>query len=72
MQTKSDNAMSHIQKEQELFTGLVDLWVSDMCLSDFEDQVNTFLQATKLNILTPNASFLLTLKCTTSSSNDLR
>ena len=68
MQMKSDKAMSFIQKERETSNELINLWVSDMCLSDIEDQVNTFLQAKILNILAPDAFFVLTLKCTTGHS----
>jgi hypothetical protein len=69
LQMKSDKAMSYIQKEQETSSNeLIDLWVSDMCLSDIEDQVNTFLQAKALGILAHDAFFVLTLKCTTGHS----
>jgi len=68
LQMKSDKAMSCVQKEIEISKELIHLWVSDMCLMDMEDQVNTFLQAKEMKILAPDAFFVLTLKCTTGHS----
>ena len=68
LQMKSDKAMTYVQKEIETSKELIRLWVSDMCLSDMEDQANTFLQAMEKRILAPDAFFVLTLKCTTGHS----
>lgn len=41
----------------------IDLWVSDMCLADFSDQVNHLCLAFENGILTSKAMFVLTIKC---------
>ena len=41
----------------------VDLWVSDMCLHNVADQVDSLLRAKEAGLLSRNTFFVLTLKC---------
>jgi hypothetical protein len=41
----------------------IDLWASDMCLHNMHEQLDWLLRAKEAGILSPNAMFVLTLKC---------
>ena len=42
---------------------LVSLWVSDMCVHEVPQQVDTFLIAFRGGLFRPDAAFCLTIKC---------
>lgn len=46
----------------------LDIWVSDMCLHDMNQQVDILKDAIRAGIVKKNALFCLTLKCTTGHS----
>ena len=48
----------------------IQIFVSDMCLHEMEEQVNFLLLARDTGILDKNAFFVLTLKCTTGYSKE--
>lgn len=41
----------------------IDVWTSDMCLHDMSNQIDWLLRAKDAGVLSPNAMFVLTLKC---------
>ena len=41
----------------------INLWVSDMCLQNMEDQLEMMIQAKNAGILADNTFFILTMKC---------
>ena len=65
MQMKIQDALPKLLEDEAVASagGGVKLWVSDMCLHNMAEQVELLLLAKEEGVLTPNALFVLTLKC---------
>ena len=59
MQMKIETAIQLLDQKQVK----INLWVSDMCLQNMEDQLEMMIQAKEAGILADNSFFILTMKC---------
>eukprot|EP00980_Cylindrotheca_fusiformis_P005012 scaffold1062_cov130-Cylindrotheca_fusiformis.AAC.18 len=59
MQLTIQKALPKLREED----AKIDVWVSDMCVKDMEQQVDWLLKAQEMGVLGPGAFFVLTLKC---------
>ena len=59
------NAFDWLLKEEggNATRPIVNIWVSDMCFKDMEQQVTLFLQAKRLGVVGSGTFFVMTLKC---------
>ena len=56
-------ALPKLQQDLSAANKTVNIWVSDMCVKDMEQQVDWLLQAREMAIVTDGTFFVLTLKC---------
>ncbi|KAL9178983.1 hypothetical protein ACHAXT_011956 [Thalassiosira profunda] len=62
MQMKIQDALPVLLADDDAKGG-VQIWVSDMCLHELEEQVDRLVVAKESGLLAPNSFFVLTLKC---------
>jgi hypothetical protein len=54
-----EKALPKLQEEENT----IDVWVSDMCVKDMEQQVDWLLKALEMEVVGRGTFFVLTLKC---------